>query len=94
VVTNGSTGFSQSHYFGVRRRVRGRDVAIPSASYNLAVAHNHRSHRHLCRLEGTLGAAEGFLHPKLIGMKFDRGGLGCPVCRFLGSHGDSPSAVF
>jgi len=48
-------------------------------SYNLAVAHNHRSHRHLCRLEGTLGAAEGFLHPKLIGMKFDRGGLGCPV---------------
>jgi hypothetical protein len=79
MVTYGCTGFTQRDDLGVGRWVVVCNVAVPSSTYNpasacdLAVAHvvayYDRTHGDFPSLQRSLGAAQGFLHPELVGMK-------------------------
>jgi hypothetical protein len=67
VITEVSPGFSQRHYFGVRGGIGIGEIAIPSSSKDAPFADNHGSHGHLVGIEGSLGAAQGLLHPEFVG---------------------------
>ncbi len=67
MVTNGSTSLAQRNDLGVGRRIGGGDVAIPSSADDTAIAYNDCSYRNFPGLERSLGAPQGFLHPKLVG---------------------------
>ena len=78
MVTNGCTGFAQGDHLGVRRRVGGGDVPVPSSSHDPAVADDDRAHRDFSGFESALGAAQGFFHPEficegLVRVRFTRG---------------------
>lgn len=47
IVTNGGTGFAQSEDLGMGGWIALRDVAIPSAAYDLAIAYHDRAYRDL-----------------------------------------------
>jgi hypothetical protein len=78
VVTNGCTRFTQSGDLGVRSRIGVDDIAIPSSADDLSVANDDSADWNFSELEGSLGAAESFLHPKFIG--------GGTLIRALGIH--------
>jgi hypothetical protein len=66
MVTHGSTGFAERDHLGVRGWVGVRNVAIPSAADDAALADNDCTHRHLSALESALSAAQRLFHPKFI----------------------------
>lgn len=72
VVTNGGTSLAQCSDLCVGRGVGVADVAIPSAADYAAIAHDNCAHGHFSCEERSLGAAQGFFHPKLIGTRFVR----------------------
>jgi len=53
----------KSYDLGVSCGIGVADVSVPSPSNNVAVAHDHCSHRHLSSLESPLRCAQRFLHP-------------------------------
>jgi hypothetical protein len=67
MVTNGCARFAESDDFGMASGIGVANVAIPSAGYDLTVADHDRPYRYFVYLEGALGAAQGFLHPKFVG---------------------------
>jgi hypothetical protein len=80
VVTHGSTGLAQSYDLGVGGGIGVSDVAVPSASYDAAVAYYDRAHRNLSTFQSALGAAQGFFHPDFVGAEFVRRDLGTVAC--------------
>jgi hypothetical protein len=69
MVTNCGTGFAQCYDLGVRCGIGVRNVAVPATAHDPTVAYHDRAHRDLSRFESALGAAQGFLHPELVGGK-------------------------
>jgi hypothetical protein len=47
------------------------NVAVPSAPNNIALAHDDRADRHFFGVKGTMGAAQGFFHPKLVWFRWE-----------------------
>jgi hypothetical protein len=66
VVAKVGTGFAQGDNLAMSRRIRGGDVAVPSAPNNPAVAYYDRPHRDFSRFKRALGATQGFFHPNLV----------------------------
>src|ERR1700730_16483689 len=96
VVTNGDTGFAQRYDLGVGCGIAVDDVAIPSASHDLALAHPHRAHRDFSRLKSALRAAQGLLHPDLVGSGLGRYVLALVAvsCGFRRGHsGNAPLRI-
>jgi hypothetical protein len=69
VITNGCTGFAESDDFGMGGGIGVRDVAVPSAANDLAIADYDSPHRDFVYFESALGATEGFFHPEFVGAK-------------------------
>ena len=88
VVTNIGTGFAQSDDLGVGRGIGAADVAVPSASYDPVFVNDYCAYRDFASFERALGAAQGFLHPKLVGMKL---GGGCRLVEDCGHAGATGS---
>ena len=70
VVTGVSSRFAQGHDFSVGGGIAVGEILIPSSSDYASGAHHYRSYRHFARLQGALGAAQGFFHPQFVGPKF------------------------
>jgi hypothetical protein len=66
MVTNGGTGCAQSYDLGVSRGIGLRDVAVPPAADDSAVAYYNCPDGDFAGFEGALGAAQGFFHPQLV----------------------------
>jgi hypothetical protein len=66
VITDAGSGFSESHNFGVGRRIGVGDVSVPSAADDFASVDYDGADRDFVHSKSTLGAAEGFFHPELI----------------------------
>ena len=67
VVTYGSTGLAQRHDLSVGCGIGICDVAVPSSTYDVSVADDDGSHWYFSDLQGALGTAQRFFHPKFIG---------------------------
>jgi hypothetical protein len=70
MVTNGSTGLPQRDDLGVRGWVHVRNVPVPSAANDAAIADDDRAHRYFSSFQRALGAAKRFFHPQLVGVTF------------------------
>jgi hypothetical protein len=66
MVTDVSGGFAQSHNFSMSGGIAVGKIAIPSSADHAAFGDDYRADWHFVRLQGTLGAAQGLVHPKLI----------------------------
>lgn len=73
VITEVSSRLAQGHDFRVSGGIAVGKIAIPPTSHHAPLAHHDRSHRHFARLQGALGRAQGFFHPKFVGPEF----VGC-----------------
>jgi hypothetical protein len=69
VVTEVSSCLAQRYDLSMSGGIAVGEITIPSLSNHSPGAHHDGSHRHFARLQGALGAAQGFLHPKLVGGK-------------------------
>jgi hypothetical protein len=67
MVDESGTGLSQGHDLSVSSRIGIGEVAVPSASNDLAVVNNNRADRNFSGLERALGGAESFFHEKFVG---------------------------
>ncbi len=67
MVTGVFSRLAQGYDFGVSGGIVVGEILIPSSSDYAAGGHHHRSYRHFARLQGALGAAQGFFHPELVG---------------------------
>ena len=75
VITEVSSSFAQGDHFGMRGGIVVGDIAIPSASHDLARLHHDRAYGHFSSFKGALRAAEGFFHPQFVGRRQRRGKL-------------------
>jgi hypothetical protein len=66
VIAEGRSGFAQSNYFRVGRRVGIGEVAVESASDNFAFMHDDGAYRHFSYVERSLSSTQGVLHPQFI----------------------------
>jgi|SRR3984885_2580013 hypothetical protein len=66
MVTNGCTRFTESGDLGVCSRIGVDNISIPSSADDLSVANDDSADWNFSEFEGSLGAAEGFLHPELV----------------------------
>jgi len=67
MVTNGCTRFAERDDLGMSGGIAVGDVAVPSPPHDFCRANYNCAHRDLSNLEGTLGTAQSFFHPKLVG---------------------------
>ncbi len=68
MIAQGSSSFAQSDNLGVGTGVGVGQIAVPAASYDAVIEHDDGTDGHLARIEGALGAAEGFFHPHFVGI--------------------------
>ena len=66
VVTKGCPGFTQGEEFRMGAGIGVGDVAIPSATNDVASMNDHGADGNFICFEGTLGAAEGLFHPEFV----------------------------
>jgi len=67
MVTQRGTRLAQSDDFGVARGIGVGDIAIPSASDDVALVDDDCAHGNFSRVERALGGAEGFFHQEFVG---------------------------
>ena len=63
VITDGSSSLPEGQYFGMSRGIAVGNIAIPASSYHFPGAHHDRSYGDFPCFQGTLSAAQGFVHP-------------------------------
>jgi hypothetical protein len=69
VIAEGRSGFPQSNYFRVGRGVGIGEVAVESATDNLAFMHDDGAYGHFSHVERSLSGPQRLLHPQFVGFR-------------------------